>query len=203
MELKSIPVASIKLWEPTCRLALSNEAMVECSWRAHAETPRGLVFVTLCPSAKHPSFIHYEVWALRSGECITSREPVFPSHVGDFIASALEPWGINAARLSWRKADAKAPDSQYPKKSTNEFVYFLSAGPFVKIGKATGSPDARIRDLQTGCPYPIRLVAHVCGGLREEQTLHQRFASLRTHGEWFRHEGELAQYIQEVAEGRA
>lgn len=203
MEL--IDVSAIKLlWEPIVRLALSDEQMVTAPWRAHAECAKGLVFITLYPSAVHPGFIHYEVLAAKSGECFSSRNPVFPSHVGDFIAHALVPMGIDAASLSWRKVEAKAPDApQAASAPAGEFVYFLKAGPFVKIGKATGRPDARIRDLQTGCPYPIRLVAHVCGGLREEYELHRRFAAFREHGEWFRYEGMLAEYVQTIAESCA
>lgn len=81
-------------------------------------------------------------------------------------------------------------------KAHNTIVYFLGAGPFVKIGKATGDPSQRIDQLKTGCPFPIQVLGFVPGGRIEESLLHSRFAKYRAHGEWFRNEGALAEYLK-------
>lgn len=199
-----LTLADIKIWEPTVRLSLTQEQLCAQSWRAmcfgERKAPRA-VFVEVFPSAKHPRFVHYEVWDVTGQQSWTSKKSVMASHVGDFIEHALKPLGYSAAELKWSPID-KPPGDREPvaaSTKTGEFVYFLSAGPFIKIGKSTGRPDARIRELQTGCPYPLTLIAHIVGGLREEFALHKRFAQYRTHGEWFKHEGELAAHIRVLA----
>lgn len=82
-----------------------------------------------------------------------------------------------------------------------ERVYFIRAGAFVKIGKESGPViGARLRDLQTGCPWPMHLVAVLPGGLERERELHLRFAHLRVrnNGEWFHERGALAQFIAQL-----
>lgn len=55
-------------------------------------------------------------------------------------------------------------------------------GP-VKIGIAT-SPADRLRSLQTGSPYLLKIVA-MFKGEQHEWSLHKKYAALRLHGEWF------------------
>lgn len=201
MELNT---TGVKVWEPTVRLTLTDEQLLACGWRAACfceQKKPNTVFVEVFPSAAHPGFVHYEVWSVTTHQAWTSKEPVLPSHVGDFINHSLRQFGYEAAALDWRAADAAPRDRDTPRKAPpQEFVYFLAAGPFIKIGKATGEPWARIRDLQTGCPFPIQLAAFLPGGIKEEFALHRRFASLRSHGEWFRNEGALAEYLLTIKE---
>lgn len=75
-------------------------------------------------------------------------------------------------------------------------IYFLKAGPFIKIGFTTGNPAWRIIGLQTGCPYPITLLATICGTARTERQLHRKFAKHRTTGEWFHEVDEILNFIR-------
>lgn len=75
-----------------------------------------------------------------------------------------------------------------------EFVYFAAAGERVKIGKANDLTK-RLATLQTGCPYKIRLLKVERGGVAVERGYHRRFSALRENGEWFRNEGELADFL--------
>lgn len=185
-------------------MPMTDAELLSSSWRAMPMVRDKIVTITVMPSVQHIGFVHYEVWSFGSGEALTSKNPVYPSHVADFLNHPLAHYGLRAEALDWRKCDQGSPDKPIAQRATaQEFIYFLAAGPFVKIGKSTGSPSARIRELQTGCPYPITLVAHAIGGLREEFALHKRFAAYREHGEWFRHEGELAVHIASVAGGAA
>lgn len=77
-------------------------------------------------------------------------------------------------------------------------VYFLGAGSLVKIG-ASDHIERRIKQVQTTCPYDVRLLATSGGDRTEEARLHRRFAPYRVRGEWFRHEGALATYIAGIA----
>lgn len=66
-------------------------------------------------------------------------------------------------------------------------VYMIScfSGSYVKIGHSA-NPDNRHRDLQTGCPFPLEVLATVPGGSDLEGVLHLWFGDLRLNGEWFR-----------------
>jgi len=79
-----------------------------------------------------------------------------------------------------------------PKKRPRRGVYVLGFGAYVKIGISV-DVDGRMIALQT--PEPVKLYGLVVGWLREERELHKRFAAYRLQGEWFRREGELAEWI--------
>ena len=65
-------------------------------------------------------------------------------------------------------------------------VYFIQGGKFVKIGYTEQPVATRLAAIQTGCPYPLRVLATVPGDTYLERDLHRMFSSWRTHGEWFR-----------------
>lgn len=201
-QLTQISLSDIRIWEPEIVLSLTAEQLTAASWRANALSARErIVLVNLMPSAQHPGFVHYEIWNLYAQEAWTSKKPVLPLHVGDFIQSLLTPLGIRASALEWKRSDQSPPDSVPPLHAAQEYVYFLAAGPYIKIGKASGGPSSRIRELQTGCPFDIRLVAFVEGGVKEEFALHRRFSAYRVRGEWFRNEGELSEHVEALSRG--
>jgi len=57
-----------------------------------------------------------------------------------------------------------------------------------KIGFTKGSIHTRIKSLQTGCPYEIKVVNTYVSdfGLIIERTLHNIFLDKKTFGEWFK-----------------
>jgi hypothetical protein len=69
------------------------------------------------------------------------------------------------------------------------FVYFMAIGdPYithVKVGFTRKNPYSRMRDLQTGCPFKIRMLGFVFGNLEFEAELHDVFREERAEGEWF------------------
>lgn len=77
-------------------------------------------------------------------------------------------------------------------------VYFVACNEFVKIGVAVSVKD-RIAGMQTGCPYPLKLL----GAFRShtpyeaEERLHEMFNDCHYRGEWFKlTESELLARIQ-------
>jgi len=82
------------------------------------------------------------------------------------------------------------------------FVYFIQGAPGgnIKIGWAL-SPERRRSELQCGSPIPLSILASVPGTRELESEHHSRFAHLREHGEWFRPEPELLEYIASLSEG--
>jgi hypothetical protein len=78
-------------------------------------------------------------------------------------------------------------------------VYFAQAEDRIKIGWSK-QVSARLAGLQTGCPSSIKLLGTIPGGRSVERQLHERFASLRLSGEWFKAEPELLEHIAAVAQ---
>lgn len=67
------------------------------------------------------------------------------------------------------------------------FIYLIEGGvggPF-KIGFTANSPRARLRTLQTGNPYALKLWAIIDGPIEFEAALHRLLAKYRLCGEWF------------------
>lgn len=79
-------------------------------------------------------------------------------------------------------------------------VYFVQAGDGgpIKIGWTGGDPKARMRDLQTGNPYPLSMLGHVPGSGADETDLHEQFRHLRMVGEWFKPAPDLVAFIAGV-----
>lgn len=86
-------------------------------------------------------------------------------------------------------------------------VYFARLadghGP-IKIGVTIDpQPERRLRELYAQNPYPLVFLATTDGGRRMERILHRRFWHLRDHGEWFRAELELLDFIATLRDGEA
>jgi len=82
------------------------------------------------------------------------------------------------------------------------FVYFIVF--YSEIGKGyckigySADPASRFSELQVGNPFPLQL-AHFFGGDRDaEAEMHERFASQRVRGEWFRLAGPIDRYLDKV-----
>lgn len=75
-------------------------------------------------------------------------------------------------------------------------IYFVAApeASRIKIG-FSNNPDKRIASLMTSSAYKLETLAIVEGSREQEQALHQRFAHLRVHREWFADCGEIRSYV--------
>jgi hypothetical protein len=82
--------------------------------------------------------------------------------------------------------------------SPQGYVYFVGSyiTRTVKIGYAR-NPLSRCRDLATGSPVPLRLMALQYGTQADERALHRRFRHYRKHGEWFEYRDAVKAYIEE------
>lgn len=76
-------------------------------------------------------------------------------------------------------------------------IYFIVAEETnsVKIGYTGGDPLDRLSDLQTGNHHKLSLIATAEGDRDFEKRLHERFASDRVQGEWFKLSTRLVVYI--------
>lgn len=83
-------------------------------------------------------------------------------------------------------------------------IYFVLDGTrrgHVKIGVTDRDVNVRLQGIQTSAPGKLILLGTLPGNRHEEQNLHRRFAEFRVRprGEWFRHEGELREFIESSA----
>jgi len=76
------------------------------------------------------------------------------------------------------------------------WVYVMEFEGYVKIGWSR-NVAGRHSAIQDGLPEELRFLWCTPGTQARERALHRRFDAYRTRGEWFRHEGELAEWIKE------
>lgn len=65
----------------------------------------------------------------------------------------------------------------------------------VKIGFSI-NPIARLKSIQTGCPFEVFLLDQFKGTPKKEKLLHRKYSQYNTNGEWFKYEGNLAEDFQ-------
>jgi len=94
---------------------------------------------------------------------------------------------------------------QQSKASPNigSVVYFIEAptAQLIKIGTSWYVPG-RINTLSTSSPIPLQLLGCIAGTFKAERKLHERFAQLRSHGDWFHATDELLAFIKALLRRR-
>ena len=115
----------------------------------------------------------------------------------------------HADRIRVRSAAADCETKQCKPKQVKEDavdavdgVYFAGVpGTIkVKIGKSK-NVHGRLRNLSSGCPDDVVLIARLDGYTAVERWCHQRFAQQRYKGEWFLVDDELKQFMERVNAG--
>lgn len=78
-------------------------------------------------------------------------------------------------------------------------IYFLHApsARAIKIGISIDI-DKRIQSLRSGSPVSLTLLGTIAGGADEEKEIHNRWAHIRMHGEWFSATSELLDDIDRM-----
>lgn len=66
-------------------------------------------------------------------------------------------------------------------------VYLINAVDtnLYKVGYTNKDVNFRMKALQTGCPYKLKLIHSVNGSVHHEKKIHEFWDHLRTNGEWF------------------
>jgi hypothetical protein len=90
-------------------------------------------------------------------------------------------------RESWEDASGR-------RKDVPNHVYFIRCGDYVKIGVAS-CVVSRLRTLEAMNPLPLEVVRVIAGKRDVERAFHVRFAAYRHRDEWFRVEGDLADFL--------
>lgn len=129
-----------------------------------------------------------------------SNKVAFPKHE-DFIRDFLEMLGYPVSSLRWRAMPTEpyltAPWNEYPNGKRG--IYFIAAEGtnLIKIGYAK-DVYSRLGTIGAGCPYPMRVLTVIPGAIEDEHRLHLRFKEYNFHHEWFRLEGELLAFVDEL-----
>lgn len=79
------------------------------------------------------------------------------------------------------------------KRGTDLYVIQMAVTGDIKVGRSK-NPKARLKQLQTGCPHPLKIILHIPDKGHKESEIHRRmrYRSTRTQSEWFE-EGALAE----------
>lgn len=87
-----------------------------------------------------------------------------------------------------------------PKTNPYGYVYFIRCAKtkLVKIGFTESYPTNRLRQLQTGSGGKLHLLAFITARASRERDLHRQFAAQHERGEWFRLEGDFAEWLLEL-----
>jgi hypothetical protein len=101
----------------------------------------------------------------------------------------------------WEKVST-AKEMRKQQNLDGDYVYFFVNEDygFCKIGYSK-NPLGRINELQTGCPFSLRILGFIEGDRKIEKKFHKRFWANRTRGEWFRYEGKLKQFCKDTFNG--
>lgn len=80
------------------------------------------------------------------------------------------------------------------------YVYFIRCDMtgLVKIGFTENYPTSRLRQLQTGSGGELHLIAFMRTRASRERELHRQFVAHHERGEWFRLEGQFAEWLREL-----
>jgi excisionase family DNA binding protein len=129
---------------------------------------------------------------------LAERWDVSPSHVRKLLIDAeIENYRIG--KLIRIPAHAvESYEARNPSLGVKECdVYIIRCGGYIKIGKAS-KVQSRVSSIQSMNPHPVDLVKAlgVADGTAVERLLHARFLKYLHRGEWFREEGDLADWIK-------
>ena len=78
-----------------------------------------------------------------------------------------------------------------------DYLYAIRGAGMIKIGRSV-SPELRFKAIQSGSPVRLELVGYVKGDHAQERRMHRKFKEYRSHGEWFRDEGAVSEWVESV-----
>lgn len=93
---------------------------------------------------------------------------------------------------------------QRTRAGTPGIIYVVQAAPVmaVKIGFTRNAELAwRLKGIQTGCPYPLKVLASVKGLPAQEREAHALLSPYRLTGEWFDWTPQVQAFVGALANG--
>jgi len=149
------------------------------------------------PSKKYRGYFYIQKIVFDVGkelDIVATKKPI--------SALGIEVMIENIDNIDWeiRAWDGieRNPFDEPTKGQKNTAIYFIEAEGtnFIKIGRGFN----RIDSLQTGCPFPLRLVGEIITkDTSLEYKLHKKFHKYHHMNEWFYYSEEIRNYIKENA----
>jgi hypothetical protein len=101
----------------------------------------------------------------------------------DVFSAVKVQSGLGFAADVWHVAFGGLPT---PASKPGPRIYAIDGTEtgLVKFG-FSADPIGRLRELRTGSPARLALLAMAPGGMEAEARIHEHFADRRSHGEWF------------------
>lgn len=145
-----------------------------------------------------PIGCHYWLWTLQTlseGSEIYTKQPMPISRMPlsswthfSFRYVEFEPrWNLDREPA---RAEKNSPGSIY--------VIEAAGSDCVKIGFSRDTASFRLSQLQTGCPFELVVLGSMPGTQADEKSIHHQFRKYRIRGEWFRVEGPISEFIENV-----
>jgi hypothetical protein len=133
---------------------------------------------------------------LRAG-AIGKRKIVFREDLESYKAN-LRDIPLEEQERERERTVARFKEQLQMEQYSRNFIYFVQTGDGpIKIG-ITDDLQSRLTSLQTGSPYPLKLLTYISGGMAMEKKLHEMFRKSNIGGEWFSPSPMLLAYIEEL-----
>lgn len=149
---------------------------------------------------EHQRLIDFAVFALKEKRIrVINGASLSNANGSDIFIKYKELFGIDVkdGYVKYKKSKGGKWGSKPTKdKLEDGFVYFVinEKQSICKIGYSV-SPAKRLKELQTGCPYPLHIQKTVVGDIEMERLFHKIYKEYRLEGEWFKLEGKLKTFI--------
>lgn len=118
--------------------------------------------------------------------------------MSDYVKQRLLEAKAQPSR-AWSSRAMPAPRLDREQKPSTNLYFIETVCPerFIKIGIAS-DVAVRLKKMQMGCPYELRVLAIIPNAANLEKPLHIKFVADRVTGEWFRRTDALLATIEEL-----
>jgi transcriptional regulator with XRE-family HTH domain len=173
-------VKRLRLLKNLTRATLASQARVSINALRHLEDGKGATVKSLISITR----------ALGKTDWLLGLSPVISINPLDMVR------GKKRRRASRNQPKEAQLAMELKQAGTIYFIQEEEQGN-IKIGYSA-TPNARMKQLQTGNSWTLKLLKTFPGTQREEKMLHERFKSCRILGEWYGASRSLLDFIESL-----
>ena len=111
------------------------------------------------------------------------------------LPNPIDPIAPSEAFMTAYRACLNGKPMTSTRVLTGGVIYAVGAGHYVKIGY-TIDLNKRLRTLSTASPVPLKVLKRLRGTPADERRLHAMFKPWKQKNEWFRLEGDVAEWVK-------
>lgn len=122
--------------------------------------------------------------------------PIFKAKADDIFIKYKEVIGDTLEEDYKKNKPSRFSGKKIKDRLEDGFVYFAinEEHAMCKIGYSV-SPSKRLKELQTSCPYILKIQKTVVGDIQMERLFHKIYKDYKITGEWFKLIGELKRFV--------